>query len=409
MKIFNKKAIGLDIADHTIEVVELTKEGTKINVTSTGRTQLAPGVVERGEIKNADRLTEVLKSLFENAQPQPIKPAGVIFGLPGSLVYTHVFSIGPHEKEKRLGLISEEAQSHIPLPSDDLIYSYQIISEKGDKAEIFLVAISRKAFVSWQDFFRTANIKIDAFDIEALAIYRGIFSKQVKLPVCIIDLGSVTTNINIFDEAGIRYSHTLNIGGDAMTAEVARALSVKDLNKAEKEKRKEGLTKPGEKVCNALVKVLEPIVMESNTAFSYLKSQTESSVKELILVGGSSLLSGLPEYFNVNLNIPARLGKPVIIISEDDGLLYLESIGLALRNLESRWNDQPTFSLGFSSTSRAEPLTSVVQDGKVRPPFKVQNWIKTYRKEIVLTALLLVITLILSVSFWYDKPIIYEQ
>ena len=149
--------------------------------------------------------------------------------------------------------------------------------------------------------------------------------------------------------------------------------------------------------------------MESNTAFSYLKSQTESSVKELILVGGSSLLSGLLEYFNVNLNIHARLGKPVILMSEDDGLLYLESIGLALRNLESRWNDQPIFSLGFSSTSRVRPLTSVVQDGKVRAPFKVHNWIKNYRTEIVLTALLLVTTLILSVSFLYDKLIIYEQ
>lgn len=409
MRFLNKKAVGLDIADHTIEVVELTKKGTNISVTSINRAKLEPFVVERGEIKDAGKLTAVLKSLFENAKPHPIIPTGIVFGLPGSLVYTHVFSIGPHDKEKRADLISEEAQSHIPLPSDDLIYSHQIISEKSDGAEILIAATSRTTLVDWRDFFWAAKIKIEMFDVEALAVYRGLFSKQIKLPICVVDLGSVTTNINIFDKAGIRYSYSLKVGGDAMTKEVARVLSLSDLSKAEDEKRKTGLTKPGEKICSALVKVIEPIVRESKTALSYMKSQTGSSVNELILVGGSSLLSGLSEYFSVNLNIPVRLGSPAIMTIEDDGLLYLESIGLALRNLDSRWSDQPTLFLESPSAFRVEQHSTIMQDRKTRTTFKSQSWIKSYRKEIILIAMLLVVGLFLSISIWYGKPIIYEQ
>src|SRR3989344_3849276 len=92
---FTKKqrSAGLDIADHTIEVVEVEKRGNDIEVVSSGRIKLSPGVVERGMIKNKEKLAWTLREVLKNAKPRPIEPENIIFGLPESLLYTHVIEI----------------------------------------------------------------------------------------------------------------------------------------------------------------------------------------------------------------------------------------------------------------------------------------------------------------------------
>ena len=49
---FKNTTIGLDISDHSVEVVKLSRDGGQVNILSRGREILPVGVVKRGEIKD---------------------------------------------------------------------------------------------------------------------------------------------------------------------------------------------------------------------------------------------------------------------------------------------------------------------------------------------------------------------
>ncbi|VAW11703.1 hypothetical protein MNBD_BACTEROID05-1008, partial [hydrothermal vent metagenome] len=62
-KFLKMSAVGFDISDGTIHFVELKESKGGFVVVNFGEKEIAPGVIEKGEIKNASKLTEVLSSL----------------------------------------------------------------------------------------------------------------------------------------------------------------------------------------------------------------------------------------------------------------------------------------------------------------------------------------------------------
>lgn len=82
MFVVNKKSIGIDIADHSIEIAEVGKKGGETRVLNLGRIVLAPGIVIDGRIKDAEKLRKALKTLFLNSKPSPISPSSIYLGLP---------------------------------------------------------------------------------------------------------------------------------------------------------------------------------------------------------------------------------------------------------------------------------------------------------------------------------------
>jgi Tfp pilus assembly PilM family ATPase len=63
MKFLKNKSVALDISDYSLELVELQKNGSKITVSKMSRAKLEPGLIERGRIKDADKLRSCVKNL----------------------------------------------------------------------------------------------------------------------------------------------------------------------------------------------------------------------------------------------------------------------------------------------------------------------------------------------------------
>ena len=367
MFFFKKRSIGIDIADHTIEVVELSKDGKIMKVSSMGRVRLESGIVERGRIKNEAKLAAAVKKVFSEAKPHSIAVEHVIFGLPESQVYLHTFKLSPHDKQERDNLVLKEAETNIPLKNDNLLFSYKVLLEDKGGADILLVATSNVVVSEWRDFFKTLHISIKAFDIESLAIFRAFFTDPLKTPVCVIDIGAVTTHVAIFDKRGLRHAYSINVAGEQLTKEVARILNM-SMEKAEKLKREVGLTKPGEQVCSVLIKVLYPVVENIKATLSYFKEQTSKSVGKIVLVGGSSSLKGLVEYVSINLGVPTEIGQQTLFKSSIP-LVYIEAIGLALRGFNGKWDESdpvilPTQEVGQASgaaRSTGKTLSGIIR------------------------------------------------
>ena len=339
----NKKSIGIDIADRTIEVAELTKKKGKILISSRGRRKIAQGIVERGQIKDKEELSKAVKKALFKAKPYPITNKNIAFGLPESQVYFHIFELdkpGDRDIDK---LILEEAKRNIPLANDDLFFSYQELSGSKDRKEYLITAASQKVAQDWQDFFSKLGIELDSFDIETLATFRSVFFKGVKKQVCIIDIGAVTTNISIFNKYGLLYSFSKKLAGNDITKELAKSLKV-DEDKAEEQKLKIGLSRKDSRLLPIIIKELGEIISEVRNAIDYVEDKEGEEVSEIILVGGSSQMKGVVRYFRENLKMPVSLGR-LSITDVKTPLVYLTAAGYALKGLSKKWRNDPDLRL----------------------------------------------------------------
>lgn len=335
---FSKKAIGLDIADRTIEMAALEKKGSKIKVLSLGRVYLEPGVVERGRIKNEEKLTQAIIQVFSEGKLNFSTTVEIIFGVPDSQVYTRVLKLQPHTEQDRKNLVAAEAQKSIPLEEERLLLVYKVLSENKAGTEILLLATDKKVVQEWDNFFKKIGLKVNVFDVESLAIFRGLFGKQPKYSICILDIGAEVANIAIYEKNGLAYTHSINIAGNALTQEIAGFLKI-DFAKAEQEKIKIGLSDKNNQIFPVLIKVLEGIVKETKATLSYFQDNKGQKVETLILVGGSSKLKGIKEYFAGNFDIPIEIGKSVLLADKPPSE-YIGAVGLALRGVDREWAEK---------------------------------------------------------------------
>jgi len=416
----SKSSVGLDIADHTIEIAQIRGSGKRAMVLNFGRVYLEPGIVERGRIKDAEKLKEALQKVFKQAKPKSITDKQIIFGLPESQVFLHNFTLPPHGKKERENLIAEEVKQNIPIEMDDVIYSYRVLKSGKDGVEILAVAANREVIQEWLSFFKTIKIEIEVLDVEILASFRDLFNTIPKEPVCVLDLGANTSFIGIFGSEGLRYEYTMDIAGNNFTNILAEKLKL-DFEKAEKEKNKNGLKLKNKKAVEALQKRLDLIIKEIRISLDYFKKQNGLEVKELILIGGSSQLKGLDKYFGDSLELPIQIGSAKSM-NKKVPLEYIEAIGLGLRACSKKWGvrdpDIPLLKIEKQiKTKKIDIVESQVVGEEEEDKEKIETKVeeetldmeedgeqeknKNRKQVLLLIAFLIIGAIIVVLSFWY--------
>lgn len=426
MLLHKKQSIGLDIADRSIAVVALAQTNDGCEIINRGYLALPSGIVERGRIKDAKKLAAALHEVFTQASLDPLAAQiEVVFGLPESQIYFHLFNLPLHQAEERERLAQKAALMSIPLPADDLLYSYAVLSEEAEKVNILLIAASRTIVSAWQSFFESVGLNVaKEFDVEPLAIRRGLFLESLSAPVCVVDIGAVTSGINIFDDKGLRYTYSVLIAGDTLTHEIAK-ISKMSWEEAENLKIRVGLTKDGDNILAALVKILEPLSNEIKTALSYYKQNFGQPAAEVVFVGGTSRLKGLVDYFTANLDLPVRLGDPAVKVARrkkssspttkrgskietnerDNDFYYLEAIGLARRAFSGWWkNIDPSLNLAeVHEVTSSKNVLAKIERTIEKEEAIIKNAAKRVWSHRVWLAGLAIVCLITAglIGYWY--------
>jgi len=289
-----------------------------------------------------------------------------------------------------------------------------------ERVEILVVAASREVVWEWQSFFQTLNLEVEFFDIETLAVFRDLFAKVPAQPVGVVDIGAVSTNISIFDQAGLRYSGSVPLAGDNLTQAFIKPAKPKadDWALAEATKIKFDLTKTKDKkTAVALTKILDQIIQEIKGAFIYWQEQTGRPVQTVVLVGGSSQLSGLVEYFKNQLGLEVSLGVSRLLQSEIP-LVYVEAIGLCLKALSKKqYKQDPIFLVEpVKLKAKLKNEDNISPGGVIEATAEENNSLittdetdgedKTRSRLMALIIILIIGALAIGLSLWYRS---YEK
>ncbi|MFA4998427.1 MAG: pilus assembly protein PilM [Candidatus Paceibacterota bacterium] len=340
--IFYRPIIGIDISDHSIEILYLSKQRS---ILAYSRTTIEEGIVREGEIINQKDLTQALRLTSQRAGFQPFDPRKgalikAIVSLPESKTYVQVFTFD--SKINLLEKIKEKIVNTIPFPIDDLYWSYvESLDENSGKVKVLCAAVLKDIVNGQIHFLKASGISPIAFDIEAASIGRALIPEQEsKGGTIILDIGAYTTNLNIFDKNGfISLSATIRYAGLDFAAKIADRLGVSK-EKAETMMGEKGFKKEDNTLLPILEEEAEKILEEVRQSIDYYQGKSGEKIEKIILAGGSSLLPGITDFFQKHfVGIGIEIGNPLLKIKrkggmkEERAILYSNVIGLALRSI----------------------------------------------------------------------------
>lgn len=332
--------------------------------------EIEPGIIERGEIKKKNVLSEIIRETISFLR---IKKKFVAFSLPEEESFLRVIKlpfIEGKENVKRAAFL--EAENYIPLSLDEVYIDADVIDYSPDRKNIFvfIAAIPKNVADPYVEVVKKAGLIPRGAEVESLSIVRSLLDYRKKYPpLLIVDFGATRTSFIIYSQNSVKFTTTSLVSASSLTDLIARSFRVSQ-KKAENLKKKYGLLpikkirlreETGDKVFEkkiikekGLITILEPtlrqLVAEIEKYREYYLSHVSKyegedlkkmGIQEIILCGGGSNLKGLETYLSQKVGLKVKKGNPWINfpiwekdppVSKEDSLSFTTAIGLIKRN-----------------------------------------------------------------------------
>lgn len=355
------QAFGLDISDHSVNLVLLDKNR---NVTISLREKLPFGIVNNGNIKDKQFLAEVLIKLKEKAGKK-LKTENVILALPEHNIYSHILNV-PKSLANNPKVILKLAQENIPLDLNESIFDYKIIEKDKKEQQLLFVAVEQNLVLNYLEVLQMAQLKAIAIDIEPNSIAKALEKPKSKFNIKLkkendklkkekinnqaietiikeslpeaeisLDIGAKFSVVTIFYNGNIFSPISIPIGGQHFTKIIQEELKISDFEKADQAKKKLTIkSKDFLKLEKRMNELCDRIIHEITDLIHYFESHNDINVTTLHLSGGSSRYPGLKEYLQENLEINVEKAVPQVKCKDGSTTeLFITAAGLALRGI----------------------------------------------------------------------------
>ncbi|MFC1857096.1 type IV pilus biogenesis protein PilM [Thermodesulfobacteriota bacterium] len=214
--IFGKKTqlVGLDIGSQTIKVAQIidTKKGTILK--SFGVTNIAPGAIEEGVIKDPDSVAESIRQLFKENN---IKELNVAISIGGYSVIVKKINVATMEEEQLQDTINLEAEQYIPFDISDVSLDFQILGESENnpnQMSVLLVAAKKEMIDDYVSLANLAGLNPIVLDVDAFAL-QNIYEINYEAGdenIALIDIGASKTSLNIIKEEASVFMRDVSLG-----------------------------------------------------------------------------------------------------------------------------------------------------------------------------------------------------
>ena len=368
------KTFGLDVSDFSLRIVELSKRGRSLSLTSWGQSEIKPGLVQNGEIKDEEQMALVIKESLKRVQGRKIRVRNVIASLPEDKSFLQVIQMPKMAEEDLRSAIQFEAENYIPLHLDEVYLDFQIIPplfNHLDHLDVLLVASPKNIVDSYNSCLKKAGLVPYVLEVESQSIARSLIKRGISpAPMLLVDFGKSATTLVIYSGRSVRFTSTIPVSSQQLTEAIAKDLGVglaeaeklkiDQASKRSKSKKEKVLGEKdlkNKKIFEAMAPVISDLIGEIRKHINYYQthrghehlSASNKKVEKIILCGRGANLEGLADSLSFNLNIPVELGNPWVNVLPEplkelpqlpfkDSLGYSAALGLALGGLLSNSN-----------------------------------------------------------------------
>jgi len=239
------------------------------------------------------------------------------------------------------------------------------------EANVHIITSSSASVQNLVTCTNRAGIEVRDTVVEQLAVADAVLSQDEKeLGVALLDIGGGTTDLAIFERGSVWHTAVLPVGGDHFTNDLAVGLRT-PIPDAERLKLKHGCAlvsmigedstievpsvggrKPRLLSLQVMAEILEPRASEIFTLIleEIRRAGFDRALNAgVVLTGGGSLLSGVPEVAEQVFDLPVRIGVPAIAAAlAEPGAApqFATAVGLAVHGARNR-PPRPRAALGM--------------------------------------------------------------
>lgn len=340
----DKPVFGLDIGHGTIKVMQVETVHDITTIIGYGTAHFDIKALDEGVIVDPAIIRDAVYDLFHHRLKGVITTRRVAMALPAYRTFSRAIQLPALTDAELHEAVQLEVEQYIPLPLEDLYLDYTVTRSTKDGMELFVIAVPKKIIDSYLALAKLLDVEPILIEPTVVADSR-FFAKdqQSDVPSIIIDFGSLTANISIFDKT-ILTTSTVEAGGLIFTQAIAGRLGI-NIKEAGDIKTKYGLDKSmvQKEITEALEPSLQNIVSEIKRILRYYEDHygADNHVQQIVTLGGGANMPGLADYLTNTLKIPVRtLNNPWALFRFDDlkppmqadRLMFVTVAGLSLLN-----------------------------------------------------------------------------
>lgn len=339
--------IGLDVSDRSIKVISLA-DTSRHKMRTACWSPLAPNLMRRGVIQDPAGVVAGIREALTRCTGVPLHGSTAVLSIPESQSFVRALELPIMNNRETDEAVQWAIRQHIPFDLDRVYIDWQPIpnSSKTDRQEVLVGAAQRDVIDPLLDVVDEVGLRVVALELEAQAIVRSIlpFDSQTITGVIIVDIGATSTNVIYFDRGSIRFTTSVQRGGDDLTQQLAQTLRIAPQQAAETKAQVGGAeTIATETLQAAALSLIRQIGQVIDDMIK--KNSLGEGVRAILLSGGSANLPGIVELFmQVFPGVPIQVGNPLINlmidpakndapISQEDATHFATAIGLALRDV----------------------------------------------------------------------------
>lgn len=343
--------IGIDISDRSVKVAQMSS-GDSPRLRTACWSAIEPNLIRRGVIQDTASVTAALKKALTRCSPAPIEGGKVVLSIPETQSFVRVLELPIMTESEMEEAVQWAIRQHIPFDLDRVYLDWQPLLTPPTRQgyqQVLVGAAQRDVIDPLLEVVDGTRLQVVAFELEAQAIVRSLLPREALdvEGVLLVDLGATSTNVIYFDKGAMRFTTSIQRGGDDLTQHLAQQLKIQPTIAAEKKAQVgvEGQVNDAEVAATLregalqLVQQIEQVVREVVVSVS-----PETGLRAILLAGGSANLPGIVSVFaDVFPNIPVQMGNPWINVSltdnkgapplsQADASHFTTAIGLALRD-----------------------------------------------------------------------------
>jgi type IV pilus assembly protein PilM len=323
-----KKVVGLKIGSTHLAAAQVANNGAP-RLLQVADEPLEPGIVVSGELREPDELAASLKAFFRKHR---LPRSGVRLGVASNRIGVRIFELEGIEDPRQLdNAIRFRAQETLPIPLDEAVLDYRILSEKVDESgaitrRVLLVVAHRDLVERYVAACRKAGIKLAGVDLEPFALLRALApAEEGRLEdagIVVVSIGRDRSTLAVSDGEICEYTRVLDWGGGSLDAALARALEIsppeaepikRSLSLRDTDPPPEGMSvEEATAMRVALRSELQTFTRDLLASLRYYQERPGSlGIAEIVLTGGGACLAGLPEELSRALGVQVRVGDPM--------------------------------------------------------------------------------------------------
>ncbi len=318
----DKPVFGMDIGHGSLKVMQLAEQPSKPSakaktphhkVIGYGFARFDKDALKDGVVTRPEVIAQASLELFKHNLVGDITTNRVALAIPAYRTFTRSIQLPKLQPKEMKEAVELEAEQYISMPLEELYLDYDVVRQTADSTALFAVAVPRVIVDSYLGLAQMMGLETVLIE-PTLSSSGRLFSMDSNSnePSFIIDFGSQSSDISIFDEHML-VTGTVQGGGEIFTNNIKSKLHVSD-DAAGLIKTRYGLSvsKKQHEIKEALEPILEQIVKEIRRMLRYYEERygSERPVKQIVILGGGANMPGLSEYFTAALRMAVRHTDP---------------------------------------------------------------------------------------------------